>query len=864
MKIDTLLSHGFPRQLIARWQGDGITYLLPVQAQFVTRFGLSDTSSLIICGPGTSGKTFCGELAAAAAASARSKAIILVPLKAIAEEKYRLFEKRYKPLGLRVKLSTRDHAIDDRDIATKEFDIAILIYERFNSFTASDVSIIKNSSCFIIDEFQSISDPKRGIELELAVIKIRKFNPSARIVLLMGGGTSPKRISEWLGFPVLNETRRPVDLRLGVLHRGTFHFREFNAQREGDEHLTTQLEATEGAPLDSQYLAAIKHLASQGEQILIFTRSRRTAVELAQYLASTLHLASAPRALRSLDECPPSIQNETIRECLQNGVAFHHAELDEFQRELVESGFRSGEIKILSSTSTLATGVNLPARNVFLETQKYCGAKSSADGCQLLPFTSIDFHQAAGRAGRYGARQPFGRAIMTASTPYEQEILWGKYIYGLDEDPPPGMTLQQLPEFALSLITSGAASNLEELKILCKKTYSAAHGDFQSLSPAMLESTLVSFEKCGLVTIRSWGKIETTALGAVIGATGLRVQSSIAVRDWLASDCRSPADKQFDLLEWLIMAVSLPEWRDETAGYRLNIGACDQLVMGIHEFLGETMNETPFISSSLQNMMNLKQRDSLAGLLFALQWCAGKPIRELESLFGKGAGGLKRDAAQLAWILTSIDKIVRAVMGTSPGVGGPISGFNTLIERMRYGVDDSMLPLARALRIDREFIRLLYESGITACEELFVIASGVLAGLLPPSAVAAVEKWRKQFQPDKPIPAESGKTGVRTQVAFTGKYDKRRAEVVIASKSVFLQERLRAYFQKLWQGYSCGKPWVQKELLDRGENQAKYISKLRKLLRDADTPVEIISDSRGGYALSFTGDRDDRDALVNP
>jgi hypothetical protein len=311
------------------------------------------------------------------------------------------------------------------------------------------------------------------------------------------------------------------------------------------------------------------------------------------------------------------------------------------------------------------------------------------------------------------------------------------------------------------------------------------------------------------------------------------------------------------------MAVSLPEWRDEAAGYRLNMGACDQLIMGIHEILGEAINESPFISSSLQNALNLKQKDSLAGLLFALQWCAGKPTRELESLFGKGAGGLKKDAAQLAWILTSIDKIVSAVMGTGPGSGGPISGVNALIERMRYGVDHRMLPLAMALRIDREFIRVLYESGLTTCEELSVTSSGALAGLLPPSAVAAVEKWRKQFQLYNPTPAEPGKAGVSVLVAFTGEYCKRRAEVVIASKSIFLQERLRAYFQKLWQSYSCGKLWVQKELLDRGENQAKYISKLRRLLRDADAPVEIVSDSRGSYALRFPGEQEDRDARVD-
>ena len=65
-----------------------------------------------------------------------------------------------------------------------KFDIGIFIYEKFNSLTAFDISLIKSTSCFVLDEFQMISDPKRGIEFELAIMKIRAFNPQAQIVIL--------------------------------------------------------------------------------------------------------------------------------------------------------------------------------------------------------------------------------------------------------------------------------------------------------------------------------------------------------------------------------------------------------------------------------------------------------------------------------------------------------------------------------------------------------------------------------------------------------------------------------------------------------------------------------------------------------
>jgi ATP-dependent DNA helicase HFM1/MER3 len=83
---------------------------------------------------------------------------------------------------------------------------------------------------------------------------------------------------------------------------------------------------------------------------------------------------------------------------LESGLAFHHAGLDQEDRRLVESLFREGLVRVLCATSTLAQGVNLPARLVVVKST-LC-YKGSAQGYE--EYSRIEMEQMCGRAGRTG------------------------------------------------------------------------------------------------------------------------------------------------------------------------------------------------------------------------------------------------------------------------------------------------------------------------------------------------------------------------------------------------------------------------------------------------------------------------------
>jgi len=847
MKTEYLTRYGLPEQLVRRWAADGMRMLLPIQESSVTRHGILDGKSVVIAGPGTSGKTFCGELGALARVSARGRAIFLEPLKAVAEEKFRAFVGRYSPLGIKTVLSTRDHIAHDRDIFLKKFDIAILIYEKFNSLTSNDISIIKNASCFVLDEFQMISDPKRGIELELAIMKIRRFKPEAQIIILMGSGSAPDRVANWLEIPALNENHRPVELRVGVLCRGKFRFKEFNHKTEGDEHWISRADRCDCEQFSAQGLAAIKHLVDKGEQVLIFTRSRNISMGLANELASALGLPSADSALAALKECPPSIQNEGLAQCLRHGVAFHHADLDEYQRGLVEDGFRKGEIRVLSSTSTLAVGVNLPARNVFIETMKYTGDKSG-ESYMAVPLSGVDFHQAAGRAGRFGGAgagplgQPdFGRAIMTADTPFEEEILWDKYIYSQCEDPVPGLAPEDFTKLALLSVACGAVADPDQLINVCRQTYAGYCEVFGADIVKRANQALVWLEKAGLINMKSWGKIEPTPAGQAVSCSGLDVCSATEIIELISSR------EGRTVYDWLATAIYLGEWRNECGMYKLEVRQPQLLQALIYEIIGEEMIlSSPIFCQHIQNVSGIRARNGLASLLFALEWSGGRPTYEMERFFGRGAGGLRRDSCTLAWIISSIVRLIRAVSSKQRDfLSDELERF---AERMRYGVDQARLPLAKALDIDREFIARLHETGIDSMESLMAADTGVLSGILPATVCNKVMNRRENYK----IDIADNSTGAKSdnkRIVFTGNNDKLKNEIIIDGISVWLQPRQYAYLQKLWTAHNSGSPWIPKEALDISPYQAKYISKLNKVLKDAGVSMQIISNGRGGYAL---------------
>lgn len=95
-------------------------------------------------------------------------------------------------------------------------------------------------------------------------------------------------------------------------------------------------------------------------------------------------------------------------ELLVNGLAFHHADLEVDLRKRISEAFKQRKIKVVSATTTLSAGVNLPARFVIVRDVTRYEA-----GRKLLPVSEMA--NMLGRAGRPGEGDKLGTGYFLTS-----------------------------------------------------------------------------------------------------------------------------------------------------------------------------------------------------------------------------------------------------------------------------------------------------------------------------------------------------------------------------------------------------------------------------------------------------------------
>ena len=381
----------------------GIERLHPPQADAIPSI-LKGRNTLVAI-PTASGKSllaYMGMVKRLAEGHERSKAIYIVPLKALAMEKYEDLRELGDAMGLSVGLGIGDATAEAKNI--DECNILVCTSEKLDSLLRHRAELVSDLCCVVADEFHLMNDGTRGPTLEINLTRLRHIKPDAQIIALSATVGNSPQLAEWLNADLIQSDWRPVALEYATFH--DFHVEPRKLQSPSEAGTKAPL----SPPRDLEGLkshpvwSVVNDGLDQDAQVLMFVGTRRSAQSEAKNLAKRVRKRlekEDPERLKGLEELAAKLTGrsqsnlaEQLAHCLSSGVGFHHAGLTNAQRKDVESAFKSGLLVALTATPTLAAGVNLPARRVLVRDLKRW------DDGMSRPLPVMEVRQMLGRAGR--------------------------------------------------------------------------------------------------------------------------------------------------------------------------------------------------------------------------------------------------------------------------------------------------------------------------------------------------------------------------------------------------------------------------------------------------------------------------------
>lgn len=687
MKVEEL---DIPNSAVEFLCDNGFVNLYPPQEKSV-KAGLLNGKSILVSAPTASGKTLIAMLAIIKCLyGEKGKIVYLSPLKALASEKFSEFEKlKSVDFGRKIKtqISTGDYDQADKNLGLN--DILVLTNEKMDSLIRQGAVWLDEIGLVIADEVHLIGDEDRGPTLEIVLTKLLLLQQKPQILALSATVTNAAEISDWLGCKLVESNWRPVPLWEGVYDQGLV-----TMQNRKNFQVETSIR---GAPVDLG-LDSLKN----GGQAILFAETRARSVSLATKASDAVLARLSEKEKRTLEQISQRIledneHTELIRNLatlVKKGVAFHHAGLSSSCRDIIESEFRSGKIKIIASTPTLAAGVNLPARRVVLASvnrydTKYGGNK---------PISILEYKQLSGRAGR-PQYDEYGESIIVGTS--NKDEIFDYYINGTPE--PIASKLagdKALRIHVLSLISTSPGIKNDEVIDFFTKTLLG----FQERKPTIkfkIQITLRYLESENLIKQKG-GRFIATEFGKRTSSLYIDPLTAVYFKDSLQKISRE---------------------RKHTLGILHVITNCEDFFPKF-SLRNKDYESTSVLLENYSNQLieNISEYDCNRSLLAIHTWINEASEVSLSDQLGIESGDMHRMTETAIWLIHAFYELAKLERQDSI-----MDELGALQSRIVYGIKEELVDLVKVRGIGRIRARILYKNGVRSLEELASIPIEKLA-----------------------------------------------------------------------------------------------------------------------------------------
>ncbi len=364
----------------------------------------------LVTAPTGAGKTWIAEEAIRRTLRNGGRTWYACPLKALSNAKFADFSALFGPDRVGILTGDRRENPDAEVIVGTTEILRNQLYDAMHAGTSLDADFV------VLDEAHFLGDTERGVVWEETMI----YLPS-RIPMLLLSATigNARQIADWLSSirgrecRVVSESRRPVPLYPLFFHpSGTLMPLLADGARGRRRPIYKKVvETLHGSTRPS--LSAPWQLPPFGDMLRVLRRFR--------LLPAIFFLKSRADCGKALDLCRGSVDLEPerrarLRERIADltaasprlrrhrqlwhleelAVGAHHSGQLPAWKLLLETLMTEGHLEAVFATSTVAAGVNFPARTiVFFNSDRF-------NGREFAPLSPTEFHQMTGRAGRRG------------------------------------------------------------------------------------------------------------------------------------------------------------------------------------------------------------------------------------------------------------------------------------------------------------------------------------------------------------------------------------------------------------------------------------------------------------------------------
>lgn len=363
-----------------------------------------------------------------------AKILYLAPLRSLSRELKMRFRKVGRKLNIKCSSKYGGNVIDIGDSTLEEAQLLISTPETFITLEGVLDEELREFSLIICDEGQLLEDSTRGISYELLLTRLKK-QEHKRFLFLSAIIPNIEDINVWLGgndTQVGKSSYRPCELRYGIAktNNGAIDVELWDRSLQGATFTIPGFvpkEACKGnisSKTGVTCLTALKALSAGPAMIYTSTKNNNVGcvticpkiekiIDAIPELSPRIYTKN-PELLDELTEYIRYQLGDTypLANYVAKGFSFHHGDLPQDIREVIENAYAKSALSLIVSTSTLAEGVNMPIKTLVAHNLLDPATYGNERGPRYLPISSIK--NIVGRVGRAG-QQRYGVVIVPES-----------------------------------------------------------------------------------------------------------------------------------------------------------------------------------------------------------------------------------------------------------------------------------------------------------------------------------------------------------------------------------------------------------------------------------------------------------------